>query len=364
MGALNPVNLVAFIESPLQALNLLEYSQRFSRPVAVVVVADRPSLGSSNRAQIEAVLALTQPRQIIVHESRLWPQKPRVSKRALDTAVAALRPHLSDGPYEFVVGEFRSTFVWGVLQRLNGSTRDVVVLDDGTAMLRISRRRALPRTSEQWRQQLKRFMFSASGTPVGAPRDGLNFFTAYPLEDRVAIGDTVVHNDYRTLSAELRALPPDDTSVYVIGTPHREAGVVDEGDVELALELTRFAAASTGKDVVYMAHRRESAEKLDILREGVTVVTPPVPFEIYPRVVGKRPRMIVGYYSSLFATVAELLGDTVEITALEIPRDRLNDSWLSFVDDVYRYYRTELESVVRIVDSPTASRPSSPGTSG
>lgn len=349
------LGLVAFVDSPLQALNLVEYSERFARRVDLVVIGDRAELAPTNRVQIEAVLSHVSPRQIICHESQLWPRRPRRSRLALKFGVSALRAQLPAGPYEFVIGEFRSAFSWAMLRRLKALSRSVVVVDDGTAMLRIDRRHSIPRSREQRRQKFKSLMFLAYGVHGSAPRAGLTFFTAYALEDIVAVGDSIVRNDYRALSAKLRNLPPDDDSVYVIGAPHREAGTVDEGDVELALDLARFAAEWTGKEVVYMAHRRERAEKLDALRKEFRVVTPDVPFEMYPLVIGKRPRAVVGYCSSLFVTIAELLGDSVEITALEIARESINNSWRPFIDNLYRYYRAELGSVVRVVERPTTS---------
>ena len=344
------MSLVAFIDSPLQALNLLEYSQRFDREVLLVVVGGVSELEPISRTQIEAVLSLLCPKQIVYESWQLRPRELRKAHRALSSGVASLCSHLSSGSYEIVVGEYRSAFSWVVIHRLKSLIRNVVVVDDGTAMLRIDRRRSIPRSREQLRLKLKSLIFLAVGISGVAPPAGLTFFTTFALGDRVAEGDAIVHNDYRTLSAELRNLPPDDDSVYVIGAPYREAGAVDRGDVELALELTRFAAEYTGKEVVYMAHRRERPEKLDALREHVHVVRPNVPFEIYPRLHGKRPRLIVGYYSSVLATAAELLGDSVEIVALRIPRDRINHSWLSFVDGVYRYYQTELPTAIRVVE--------------
>ncbi len=351
--AVDSVRLVAFVESPLQALNLVEYSSRFSRRVDVVVVGDSSESAPTNRMQIEAVLSHVSPRRIICHESRLWARRPRRSRRAVATGVCALRVHLPAEPHEFVVGEFRSAFSWAVLRRLKVRASSVVVLDDGTAMLRIDRRQSVPRSREQRRQKIKSLMLLAYGIRGSTPRAGLTFFTAYALEDRVAVGDAVVRNDYRTLSAELRNLPVDEDFVYVIGSPLREAGVVDGGDLELAFELARFATDWTGKKVVYVAHRRESAEKLDALREEVSVVTPNMPFEVYPRALGKRPRTIIGYYSSLFLTVPKFWGGSVEIIALEIPRGSVNASSLSFVENVYRYYRTELGSGVRVVEPQT-----------
>ncbi len=357
------VKLVAFVFSPLQALNLVEYSERTARQVDVVVVGVFFGLEPSSRTQIESVLSRVSPRKIIYRRWIITPKQPIGARRAVLSAVAALRTNLSAGPYEFVVGEYRSAFSWAVLHRLKNLARAFVVVDDGTSMLRIDRRPwAALRSREQWRQRAKNLTFLAMGIRGVVPPRGLTFFTTYALENHVANGDTVVRNDYRILSGELRDLPPDDDYVYAIGGPHEEAmrgvleaGEVEEADLELALELTRFAAEYTGKAVVYMAHRRERPEKLDALRKEVRVVTPDVPFEIYPLALGKRPRTIVSYYSSLLVTAAELFGDSVEIIALQIPRDRIDDSWAAFVEDVYRYFQTELGSAIRVVEQPSPS---------
>ena len=342
--------LVAIIFSPLQALNLVEYSERFGHKVDVVVVGGVRTLEPASRTQIDGVLSFAAPRKIIYREWHIGPNRPRGARKAVVSAAAELRALLGRGPYEFVIGEYRSAFSWAVVHHLKDLVRNVVVVDDGTAMLRIDRRGSVYQSAKARRQKLKSLVFRLMGVRGVIPAPGVTFFTTYAIDERVAPGDAVVRHEYQGLSAELRALPPDEECVYVVGGPHLEAGEVDRGDIELALELTRFAAHHTGKKVVYMAHRRERSEKLEHLSKEVTVVTPEVPFELYPRVVGKRPKTIVGYYSSVFVTAAQLLGDSVEIVSLEIPRDRINESWHPFVDEVYRYYRTELKSAVRIID--------------
>ncbi len=356
------VKLVAFISSPLQALNFVEYSERVSRQVELVVVGGGSVLEPDIRTQIEAVLAPASPRKIVYSRWLLSLWSPIGARRAVSSAVTALRQYLCAGPYEFVIGEYRSDFSWAVLHRLETNVRSVVVVDDGTATLRINRCQPLMRSRGQWRQKIKSLLFPILGIRGVVPPTGLTFFTMFSLEGRIATDDSIMRNDFRTLSAELRDLAPDDEVVYVIGGPHGEAmsGLFDAGevfnaDVELALELTRFAADYTGKEVVYVAHRREQSEKLEILGHEVTVITPNVPFEIYPRAIGKRPRTIVSYYSSVLVTAAELLGDSVEIIALRIPRDRVNDSWTAFVDSVYLYYEAELDSQIRVVEWPGSS---------
>jgi hypothetical protein len=348
--------IVAFVFSPLQALNLVEYCERFNRQLDVVVVGGVSALEPTSRKQIDAVLALANPREILYHEWGLRPTRPIGARRAVASATATLRAHLTAGPREFVVGEYRSGFSWAVLHGLKVLPRHVVVVDDGAATVRIDRRNSFLKSQRVRRQKLKALTFLAMGIRGAVSSSGLTFFTAYRIDDHLAANDTIVFNDYRTLTAELRNLPPDNDTVYVIGTPLLEAGVVDKGDVDLALELTRFAAESTGKQAIYMAHRRERVEKLDALREEFSVVVPNVPFEIYPRVLGKRPRTIVGYYSSVFVTASELLGDSVEIIALRIPRESINDSCFSSVDGVYRYYDSQLKATVRVVERPTPTQ--------
>jgi len=356
------VTLVAFVASPLQALNLLEYSTRFSLDVDVVMLVGTSEIEPTSRTQIEAVLSLVRPRRIVYQGYGLSLKRLHRVHRDLASGVAELREYFSAGVQDVVVGEYRSAFSWAVLFRL-GLAQRIVVVDDGTATLRIDRGRLVPRSRQEWRQTLQNVILLAIGIRGVVPPAGLTFFSQYALEGRTADNDVVVRNDYRTLSAELRSLPPDDESVYVIGAPYREAGAVAEGDLALALELTRFAADYTGKKVIYVAHRRERTEKLDALRQEVTVVVPNVPFEIYPRVTGKRPCTIVGYYTSVFVTAAELLGNRVEIISVRIPRDRLKNSFRPFVDGVYRYYETELSNAVRIIERP-ASFPAASAENG
>ena len=348
------VGLVAFIDSPLQALNLLEYCLRFSRQVNLVVVG-MSNLESTTRTQIGAILSLVRPRHVIFREWGFRRKTLRRARRLLATGLAEVRSHLLREPHDFVVGEYRSEFSWAVLRGLGDIVRTVIVVDDGTATLRIDRRRSAPRSSDAMRGHLKRFALLSAGVIGTRPPARLTFFTTYALEYRAAKDDVIVRNDYRSLASDLRQLPPDDACVYVIGGAHQEGGEVDRGDIQLALELTRFAAQYTGKRVVYMPHRRERAEKLDVLRKEVDVVEPTVPFEIYPLVLGKRPLTIVGYYSSLFVTEVELLGDTVEIIALQIPREFVNAAWLPFIDAIYDYYITNIGPAIQIVNGPDIS---------
>lgn len=343
------VRVVAFIASPLQAVNLREYCRRFGRTVDLVVVEGVAELDPSSITQIEGVVSRLEAKQVIFCDSGLSAKRIHQANRDLVVGLDAICKHLPTAPYECVVGEYHSPFTWAVLKRLGTVPRDIVVVDDGTATLLVDRRRLIPRSRHLWRQNLKRLAFLSVGIFTFPPR-GLTFFTTYAVEKNLAGNDTLICNDYRNLRAELQRLPPDDHFAYVIGSAHLEDGVVEGGDVELALDLIRFAAEYTGRKVVYMAHRRERPEKLDALQVAATVVTPDVPFEIYPEVIGKRPLTVVGYNSSALVTVAKFLGNSTEVISLQIPRDVINESWIPLVEAVYEYYRRELPQSIRIVE--------------
>jgi len=238
--------IVAFIFSPLQALNLVEYCERFNRQVDVVVVGGVSALEPGSRKQIDAVLALAKPREILYHEWTLRATRPIGARRAVASAAAKLRAHLTAGPREFVVGEYRSGFSWAVLHGLKVLPRCIVVVDDGAATVRIDRRNSFLKSQRVRRQKLKALTFLAMGIRGAVSSSGLTFFTTYRIDDYLADNDTIVYNDYRTLAAELRTLPPDDATVYVIGTPLLEAGVVDKGELERMIAMAFVTAIKEG----------------------------------------------------------------------------------------------------------------------
>lgn len=321
--------------------------------MSLVLVADREAAASSNQDQTAAVIDLVSPERVLTHASRIHLRHPWKSRRDVKLLASELNALLPGGPIEVVVGEFRSPFAWAVVRKLQIPSESRIVIDDGTAMLRINRRMGVPYSRTELRAWLRRFTFGfiyrLIGLTATPPATGLTFFSAYDIGDRIHPGDRLVTNDYQVQRTMLRALPPDVENVYLIGTPHLEAGVVTGGDIELALDLIAQAKAQTGLRVVYMPHRRERAEKLDAIRAHCDVLVPDVPFELFPLRQGARPAHVVGYYSSLFVTLSILLGDAVRITAVDIPRANVYGSWQRFLDDVYAEYRTSHAATITVV---------------
>lgn len=352
----NDTKLVAIIFSPLQALNLLEYSNRFRAQIDLVVVGGASSLEPVSRAQIENVLEQAPPREVFYHEGGICPTRPIRAHRSISSTARKIRASLTSGPHCFLVGEYRSAFSWAVIHSLSDLSDRIIVVDDGTAMLRIDRRSSVFRSSKVRKQKLKELVFRTIGIPGTVPRSGLTFFTNFPISQTVAQHDVIIRNDYRFLAASQRQLPPDEEFVYVIGNPLLEVGVVDSGDLELALRLIDYASTLAGRKVIYLAHRRERLEKLNYLNRAATVVIPSVPFELYAATVGKRPSVLVGYQSSLFTTAAQIFGDAIEIISVQLPRDQIGENWRRFIDGVYEYYRTSFPTSISINSLPAVER--------
>jgi hypothetical protein len=111
-------------------------------------------------------------------------------------------------------------------------------------------------------------------------------------------------------------------SADLVGSSLVETGVVDaEPYLRKVAELVRDHGVQR-----YFAHRRESADKLEVLRErtGVRVVRPSLPLELYAR-SGPVGRTVLSFPSTLVHTLPLVLAGTgVRVLVGEVEAD-----WLS-----------------------------------
>lgn len=334
--------LFAILESPLQALNSVEYARRFGKQLDLVLVADRPGLATSNRDQIVAILELAGVGHIFFASGRIDPRRPFQARATVARAERVVQEHFHACDFEVLIGEYRAAFGWALARRLDSwgsdeKPRPIVVVDDGSAVLNINRRSAMPQPVV--RTLTKRALLGLGGLRGDPPTRSITFFSAFDIGNNLSPSDRLVHNDLRSLRDVTLALPPDVSKVYVVGSPLREAGVVQGDDVDLALNLCAIASSWSQREVIYVAHRRESNQKLEALRKEVEVMTPSVPFELMPQVVGVRPTLIFGYYSSVFTTMSLILGVNVTVVSAPLPKGVVARHMAARVANVYSTYR-------------------------
>ncbi|WJV46600.1 hypothetical protein [Streptomyces flavofungini] len=210
--------------------------------------------------------------------------------------------------------------------------RDLVVVDDGTATMEFVSQLARGERLVRWHRRGGRpgardmvFMPVSSKarrrlTPSGDRK--VEVFSSMPIES-APDGVTVTANAFAWTRA--RFGPPRITKgADLVGTSLVETGVVD---LDRYVEAVRALARTHGA-ARYFAHRRESAEKLHRLAvdTGLQIVRPELPLELIAR-RGPIGRTILSFPSTVVHTLPlALAGTEVKVAVMDIDPTWLTDS--------------------------------------
>lgn len=126
---------------------------------------------------------------------------------------------------------------------------------------------------------------------------------------------------------------------YIIGSPLSEAGVCSREDEfkhlkKMALWIKYF---DSGRNLVYIPHRREESDKLKIIKEifKCDINNELIPIEL--KIPSSKAQVFYGTYSSCFETLYSL-EDTCKIKSFKIDHI-VNDKWKKFVSRQYEDYK-------------------------
>ncbi|MFF5391617.1 hypothetical protein ACFY5H_25210 [Streptomyces sp. NPDC013012] len=328
---------LAFVESPVQLLNVLEWahtrapartpgtgpapgagapapvtaSSTAPAPLAVVVLSPTDPM---SRGQLRRMAQLARDEGLAVH----W-QEARGGRGALVRTLRRLAGPLRSAE-RVIIGDPFSRYVQ-LLLTLFGP-RHLTVVDDGTATMEFAAQLGRGERLVRWHRKGglgPRELVLAPVTTLArrrlAPVRGrtVEIFTSLPVE--VPEGVEVTENSYAWTRA--RFGPPLLTGgADLVGTSLVETGVVDADHYARVVgELARAHGATR-----YFAHRRESAEKLHriAVETGLQVVRPELPLELVAR-RGPVGRTIVSFPSTVVHTLPlALAGTGVRVAVCEV----------------------------------------------
>ncbi|WP_246530797.1 hypothetical protein [Streptomyces bathyalis] len=364
-----PGATLAFVESPVQLLNVLEWAH------SAAVIPAAP--GSVEAGPAEAAAEVPGLTVIVLspHDPMTRGQLRRVAELARDEGVSVRWEEARGGPTapiktigslvrelrrarRVVIGDPFSRYVQLLLTLT--SARSVVVVDDGTAtmefvsqlaggerLVRWHRKGSAPAGPQAAAQAVLFAPFArrarARLTPGGpqpeAPRvspsdagEGpgrrhserarrVEIFSSMPVDASDGrlreLGVTVAANDFAWTRS--RFGPPRLTrGTDLVGTSLVETGVVDlERYLEGVADLARTHGATR-----YFAHRRESNEKLQRVQSatGLEIVRPDLPLELVAR-RGPIGRTVVSFPSTVVHTLPlALAGTPVSVAVCEVDR--------------------------------------------
>ncbi|MFI5700345.1 hypothetical protein ACIA78_09900 [Streptomyces xanthochromogenes] len=340
---------LAFVESPVQLLNVLEWAhspgplldgvpaqQRPEAPdlsgLTVVVLSPTDPM---SRGQLRRMAELARDAGTKVR----W-EEARGGLTAPLHTIGGLTPMLRRAD-RIVMGDPFSRYVQLLLTV--SRARDLVVVDDGTATMEFVSQLARAERLVRWHRRGSRAgVRDLAFAPVSAAarrrltpsrRRSVEVFSAMPVE--APEGVTVTANTFGWTRAGFG--PPLLTKgADLVGTSLVETGVVDPESYLAAVgQLARTHGVTR-----YFAHRRESAEKLHTLhaRTGLEVVRPDLPLELIAR-RGPVGRTILSFPSTVVHTLPlALAGTGVRVVVCDIdPRwltDKASPRAQGFLDGV------------------------------
>jgi hypothetical protein len=299
---------LALVESPAQLLNLLEWAlgERDGAPdparceVAVLLPRDPTS-----RQQLRAMAELARAEGIGVgmYDIRKVPA-------GFPLALASLVPKLA-GAGRLVIGDPFS----GMIQRLLSlaRARDLVLVDDGTATLELSRHLLAGRPLVRWHRTGSAPAAAARAARRITPGHGrqLEVFSCLTAGLRLPPGGIASVNTYSW--ARRRYGPPQVLpGVDLIGSSLAETGLIDPE--RYIREIIALADETNAER--YFAHRREDPDKLRLIAEyaELEVVRPELPLEL-ELLTGPVAETLVSLPSTVLHTLPLVLAGTgVEIT--------------------------------------------------
>ncbi|MET9431926.1 MULTISPECIES: hypothetical protein [unclassified Streptomyces] len=312
---------LAFVESPVQLLNVLEWAHHTGRPELTVVVL--PPTDPMSRGQLRRMAALARDEGVTVR----W-QEARLGRGALPRTLRELAPLLR-GAERVLIGDPFSRYVQ-LLLTLFGP-RAVTVVDDGTATMefaeRLARGERLVRWHRRGRGLAPRELALAPVTALArrrlAPsrRRAVEVFTALPVE--APPGTTVIPNRF-AWTRERFGPPRVSGGADLVGTSLVETGVVEPEPYVAAVAALAAAHGATR----YFAHRRESVQKLHRIATGtgLEIVRPELPLELIAR-RGPIGRTVLSFPSTVVHTLPlALAGTGVRIAVCEVAPEWLRAS--------------------------------------
>ncbi|MFJ3796454.1 hypothetical protein ACIPSJ_09205 [Streptomyces sp. NPDC090088] len=323
---------LALVESPAQLLNLLEWAlgERGGAPdpalCEVAVLLPRDAV-TRHQLRVTAELAEAEGLAVGHYDIRRVPV-------GFARAVTALGPRLATAD-RLVLGDPFS----GVIQRLLplSPARDLVLVDDGTATLELSRALLAGRPLVRWHHRGRASHAAARTGRRLTPGDGrrLEVFSCLSERLRLPPGAEASGNAY-TWARDRFGPPQVRPGTDMIGSSLAETGLI--GTERYVEEVTSIAHQRNVER--YYAHRREDPDKLRLLAEygELEIVRPELPLEL-ELLRGPVAAELVSMPSSVLRTLPLVLAGTgVEITvcaeATTWLRPRTSARAAAFLDEV------------------------------
>lgn len=354
------------LKSPLQFLNALEACHHYEldrRACLLVIMADRKSLSQMQELlQEEGGWGGV----FFLHRSgaRLRIASEDVVRAGSEVVVGGVTGSAPFGLFKLrrlakSVQSLKKVFVGDVGNPLMrhfvnlANPCETLALDDGTATLEYARSRAGRGSKRGGKRFSKRFKMVCKRVLLGMRDERLSLVTFFSVYDlAVAAPDRFERCDYsylRTRASELKTFE----GVFFLGSPLVEAEVLTED--ELFWHLSKVSVQLGSIPVLYVAHRRECADRLQRIHEmtGWDVEKFAYPIEYQLAIKGPYPQILASFSSSALENCRLLFGSRLYIRVF-----RFNPKFFAAgtgpkgqgYHDLFDYYKARSSDTFRVTD--------------
>jgi len=350
------MNSVFLIKTPLQLLNAIEAKHHFklnTKDCVLIIMGDRKSQPQ--------ILMLAKNvgewgKVIVLNETPLFFDNPFEIKHSLMRSI--WRSKFFSKSFFYVrrlnrikkfLGELEYIFVGFaryVYMRhfVNVSPhKHVFLLDDGNATIRLAKERregVAFNPDISWKKRLKNYLKKILQGVNDIEQEKLGFFTIY----NVVAGerDPIVENKFDYVRSRLDSLDTTD-DVFFLGSPLSETGII--GQRRYFDYLIKIKKYYCDNKIIYVAHRRESKEKLKKIENelALDVVQYNYPIEYQLAMIGPRPKVLASFFSSALDSCSLIFEDKLKIVSFKI--DLEGSSRRDEIESIYNSYNSSNSNV-------------------
>ena len=225
----------------------------------------------------------------------------------------------------------------------------VYLLDDGTDTLRVNALRKCVEPdrssirvplSPRAKNRLREAFLDWDVRQVNS----VTFFTSYDLD--LSPRDSCVKSSYAYWRQKIKSTATR-TVVYFLGQPLVEDGYLRR-DIYLDL-LAKITAHYSGKNFLYLKHRREAETNIEAIRgRGICVGCFDLPIEVQ-MLTGDLPNELSSFFSSALDNCRIIFGESLKVTAFRIGQNKFNPGH-EFVNEIYNYLSAHSAPHFKIID--------------
>jgi len=297
-----------FVESPLQLLNAYEAVAYFNLENYIYMI--RLSNNEANDKQIMNLLKLLK-----INTTNIQYIYLRTTNRTLYDYIKLLfyrfKYIFAKDIDKIFIGNYESGFFKLIIKQF--SKQSIILLDDGAKTLSIQ----------------SKFTNTKN----------YNLFTMYDIEALENQKNYI--NSYRQVLSKIKNLSINQDEILFLGTKLSEVGIIEE---EYYIKLIQnICNYYSDKRIVYIIHRGESQEKLELIQknENILIKQLDYPIELYGLYKNEMPFKVSSFYSTAILTMNKIYN-------LEAECFKFNYSHsihVHAIDEVYSFYQKEMKVI-------------------